>query len=92
MEQGDTNTLGTLARLISSILGHHIGASVSSYFDNMFTHNKRSPEDNIQNINALIEVLKLQSLYRSMNKSDFCFTKIEYLGSIVYVPTYTIST
>lgn len=90
MEQGVTNAPGTLARPFSTILGHLIGASVFTYFDDVFIHTSGSPEDHIRDVTTVLEVLERESLYCSINKSVFFLTDVEYLSSIVHVPSYTI--
>lgn len=77
MEQGGTNAPGTFARLISTILGHLIGASLLTYFDDMLIYTKGSPKDYIRDVTAILEVLERESLYCSIDKSGFFLSEVE---------------
>lgn len=90
MEQGDTNAPGTFARLISTILSHLIGASVYTYFDDVFIHTKVSLENQVRDVTAVLEVLEHEFLYCSTDKQGSFPTEVEFSGSIVNIPSHNI--
>lgn len=82
MPFGLTNAPATMARLMSTVLGHDLEPKVYVYLDDIIIMSN-SLEEHLELIRIVAERLQRAGLTINLTKSKFCQTKIKYLGYVL---------
>ena len=69
-------------RLMNHVLHPFLGKFVVVYFDDILIYSKILDE-HVKHLNAVLEVLRKESLYANFKKCTFCTNQVTFLGYVV---------
>ena len=82
MPFGLTNAPATFMTLMDSVLRPYLGKFVVVFLDDILIYN-RSPQEHIEHLKKVFDLLRKSKLYAKESKCDFFKTEIHYLGHMI---------